>query len=81
VPPGWVRVGEFDGVPLWRWREGGFHAVTSDMDQLLFIGAALVRFDEMDAKQFRASVTPLVTRPKGRSWTVRALRRFRGGSA
>lgn len=67
VPPGWGRAGEIDGVPLWRWRNEPFHVATRDMDQLLFIGAALTRFDHMGAEEFREYVAPLIRRADGRS--------------
>lgn len=53
APPGWERAGEVDGVPLWRWRNETFHAATRDMDQLLFVGAALTHFGHMSADEFR----------------------------
>ncbi len=58
VPPGWVRVpGDADGIPLWQWQGEPVYAATRDMDQLRFIGAALTRFDEMDAEEFHHFVS------------------------
>jgi hypothetical protein len=59
APRGWTRAGETDGIPLWRWRDEAFYAATRDMDQLLFVGACLIRFDQMNATEFRAYVGPL----------------------
>jgi hypothetical protein len=57
VPPHWTRAGELNGVPLWRWKNEPFHAATGDMDQLLFIGAALACFDHMSGEEFQRYVT------------------------
>ena len=54
----WVRVGdEVSGISLWRWNDEPVYAATHDMDQLMFLGAALARFDEMSAEEFHAFVS------------------------
>jgi hypothetical protein len=58
VLSGWVRVGDdVEGVPLWRWNGQPVYAATRDTDQLLFLGAALARFDEMSAEEFHAFIS------------------------
>lgn len=58
VPPGWARVpGGTDGIPLWQWQGEPVYAATRDMDQLLFLGAALARFDHMSAEEFHEFVS------------------------
>lgn len=57
IPPNWTRAGELGGVPLWRWKNEPFHAATTDMDQLLFVGAALACFDHLSAEEFQQYVT------------------------
>lgn len=67
VPDGWVRVpGEADGVPLWQWQDQPVYAATRDMDQLLFLGAALARFDEMSAEEFHEFVSSPTARTSAR---------------
>jgi len=52
-PTEWMRLSdEVDGVPLWKHRGESCYVATRDMDQLLFIGAALARFDYMNGKEF-----------------------------
>jgi hypothetical protein len=46
-----------DGIPIWQWHDESFYVATRDMDQLLFIGAVLIRFDRMSSEQFQAFVT------------------------
>lgn len=71
APDDWIRFpGEVLGVPLWKWRDGDFYAATRDMDQLLFIGAALTLFDEMSALEFHTFVS---SRPGARWETIRSL--------
>jgi hypothetical protein len=57
VPPNWTRAGEINGTPVWRWKNEPFHAVTCDMDQLLFLDAALTDFDQMTSHEFHRYVT------------------------
>ncbi|MEV5708791.1 hypothetical protein [Actinoallomurus sp. NPDC052274] len=55
---GWARVGnDVNGIPLWQWKGEPVYAATRDTDQLLFLGAALVRFDEMSAEEFHAFIS------------------------
>lgn len=54
----WVRVGDdVDGIPLWQWNGEPVYAATRDTDQLIFLGAALARFDEMSAEEFHAFIS------------------------
>lgn len=66
IPAGWVRMpDEADGVPLWQWQDQPVYAATRDMDQLLFLGAALARFDEMSAHEFHQFVSFPAARSNG----------------
>lgn len=57
-PPGWVRLtGDVQGVPLWKRDDEACYIATRDMDLLLFIDAALSRFDQMSGKDFHDFVT------------------------
>lgn len=63
VPPGWIRVPDNAGdVPLWQWHDEPVYVATRDMDQLRFIGAALVRFDQMSAEEFHEFVSSSTVR-------------------
>lgn len=58
TPPGWYRVSdEISGIPLWKWMDGPVYVATRDMDQLLFLGAALIHFDEMGIGDFRSFIS------------------------
>lgn len=57
-PPGWIRIDEdVDGVPLWRRQDEPCYIATRDTDQLLFIDAALARFDRMSGEEFHRFVS------------------------
>jgi hypothetical protein len=56
-PAGWNRVSDrVDAIPIWQWHDELFYVATRDMDQLLFIGVALARFDRMTGEQLQAFV-------------------------
>lgn len=58
IPPGWIRLdAEADGVPLFRRQSEPVYVGTGDMDQLRFLGAALIRFDRMTPAEFTAFIT------------------------
>ncbi|MEV5706799.1 hypothetical protein [Actinoallomurus sp. NPDC052274] len=58
APSGWIRVGEdVHGLPLWRRRDEPCYVATRDTDQLLFIDAALARFDRMSGEEFHRFVS------------------------
>ncbi|WP_460334549.1 hypothetical protein [Actinoallomurus acanthiterrae] len=58
-PPGRVRVADnVRGVPLWKRRDEPCYVATCDTDQLLFIDAALARFDRMSGRSFTRSSPP-----------------------
>lgn len=48
----WTHVGEIDGRPIWRRAGEATYVAAADMDQLLFIDAALRRFDRMEPQEF-----------------------------
>ncbi len=57
-PQGWTRVdGDPAGVPLWKRDGEPVYVATRDRDQLLMIGAALVRFDRMSPREFEEFVS------------------------
>ncbi|MEV5704693.1 hypothetical protein [Actinoallomurus sp. NPDC052274] len=58
APPGWVRVDEdVRGVPLWRRQDEPCYVATRDTDQLLFIDAALARFDRMSGDELHQFIS------------------------
>ncbi len=53
ILPGWIRLDvEADGVPLWKRQDEPVYVGTGDMDQLRFLGAALIRFERMSPQEF-----------------------------
>jgi hypothetical protein len=57
-PPGWDRIADdVRGVPLWKRQDEPCYVATRDTDQLLFIGAALARFDRMSGEEFHEFVS------------------------
>lgn len=56
--PGWTRLDvEVEGVPLWKHRSEEVYVATHDTDHLLFLQAALVRFEHMSPQEFTDFVT------------------------
>lgn len=56
TPPGWVHVGDTDGVPLWKRDGEACYVATRDMDQLRFLSAALTRFEELSGPELHAFI-------------------------
>lgn len=58
APRGWTRLdAEVGGVPLWKADGEPVYVATDDTDQLLFLRAALVRFERMSPQEFVDFVT------------------------
>jgi hypothetical protein len=57
-PPGWTRIEDEEGGPVWRHHTEPVSVTTQDMDLLRCLGAALVRFQDMGPEEFHLFVSP-----------------------